>query len=57
MEIEHMLNSFQEWKDNQVEVERGGKIMYDVKGYYKYLDDSELFNYYFIFVYSSLRLK
>ena len=26
---------------------RGGVTMYDVKGYYKYLTESELFEYYF----------
>jgi hypothetical protein len=38
--------SFLEWKDNQCTTIRGGKLMYDVKGYYKYLTESELLNYY-----------
>jgi hypothetical protein len=37
--------SFLDWKEQQRKRIRGGKIMYDVKGYYKYLHEHELFEY------------
>jgi len=44
--IEVMARGFDEFLCNQKEVKLGGKIMYDVKGYHKYLTLSELFDHY-----------
>ena len=37
--------SFLNWKEHQNKSIRGGKVMYDVKGHYKYLYEHELFEY------------
>ena len=37
--------SFMDWKEQQHKSIRGGKVMYDVKGHYKYLYEHELFEY------------
>lgn len=37
--------SFLDWKEQQHKSIRGGKVMYDVKGHYKYLYEHELFEY------------
>ena len=39
------LKNFIEWKDKQNKDYLGGKFMYDIKGYYKRLDESELLDY------------
>lgn len=41
-----LLESFIEWVDSLKTEIRGGVVMYDVKGHYKWLTQSELFNYY-----------
>jgi hypothetical protein len=41
-----IINSFIDWKNKQNKIIRGNEIMYDIKGYYKYLYEHELFNYY-----------
>jgi len=38
--------SFFEWKELQTTSIRGNEIMYDIKGYYKYLTENEIFDYY-----------
>jgi hypothetical protein len=40
------LIGFLEFESNQLKSERGGMILYDVKGHYKYLTFSELLDYY-----------
>jgi hypothetical protein len=37
---------FLDWKDRQTTTIRGNILMYDIKGHYKYLSESELFDYY-----------
>jgi hypothetical protein len=44
------FNSFIEWKDNQNKDYLGGKFMYDIKGYYKRLNESELFDYWLNYI-------
>ena len=39
------IKSFITWKDIQNKDYLGGKFMYNIKGYYKCLDESELFDY------------
>lgn len=39
------LKGFIEWKDRQSKDYLGGKFMYDIKGYYKRLNESELLDY------------
>lgn len=39
------VTSFLDWKEQQHKIIRGGKVMYDVKGHYKYLYEHELFEY------------
>ena len=39
------VESFLNWKSNLKTVNCGGTIMYDVKGYYKYMHESELWDY------------
>ncbi len=46
------LKCFIEWKDKQNKDYLGGKFMYDIKGYYKRLDESELLDYWLEHVYS-----
>jgi len=41
-----LLQRFLEFKEKQRKTKRGGVVMYDVFGYYKYLTESELFKYY-----------
>ena len=37
---------FVEWKDNLKKEIRGGKLMFDVPKYHKWLDENELLTYY-----------
>lgn len=39
------VKTFIDWKDNQNKDYLGGKFMYDIKGYYKRLNEDELFDY------------
>ena len=39
------LKSYIEYRDKQKKEYLGGKFMYDITGYYKRLDDTELFDY------------
>ena len=41
-----IITRFLEWKENQKTTIRGNNLYYDVKGYYKYLQENELFDYY-----------
>ena len=41
-----VITTFLEWKENQKTIIRGNELYYDVKGYYKYLQEDELFDYY-----------
>ena len=41
-----ILIKFFEWKEKLNSSKRGDTIYYDIKGYYKYLKENELFNYY-----------
>lgn len=41
-----VVESFIEWKNNIYKEMRGGKLMFDVPKYYKWLDESELLIYY-----------
>lgn len=41
-----VAESFIEWKNKLHKEIRGGKLMFDVPKYYKWLDESELFTYY-----------
>lgn len=40
------VTSFVEWRNSLHQEIRGGKIMFDVIGNYKWLTESELFNFY-----------
>lgn len=40
-----MINDFIDFENNQTKTNRGGIVMYDVKGHYKYLSLAELFDY------------
>lgn len=42
---ENNVTDFLEWKQGLNTVVLGKKTMYDVKGYHKYLDESELWGY------------
>lgn len=42
---ENNVNDFLEWKQGLKAVVIGKKTMYNVKGYHKYLDESELWGY------------
>jgi hypothetical protein len=42
-----IVHSFIAWKNVQPKIVRGEKIMYDIRGYYKFLDESELFEYWY----------
>lgn len=44
--LDQFLN-FLSWRDGIPSEYRGGELMYDVKGVYKYLTEAELFKYYF----------
>lgn len=44
--MENTLRSFVDWKNGLSTVDRGVRKMYDVKGYYKYLLEEELFDFY-----------
>lgn len=44
--------SFLGWKEEQHKNIRGGKVMYDVTGYHKYLYEYELFGYWFKNIYT-----
>ena len=37
--------SFMDWKSRQRKTKRGGKTMYGIKGYYKYVYGKEMFGY------------
>ena len=39
------FKSFIDWKDRQNKDYLGGRFMYDIKGYYKLLNESELLDY------------
>jgi hypothetical protein len=39
------VHSFLEWLNNQTKDYMGGEFLYDVKGYYKRLKQSEMFDY------------
>lgn len=39
------VKSFIDWKDKQNKDYLGGRFMYDIKGYYKRLNEEELFDY------------
>ena len=39
------VTSFMDWKNRQRKTKRGGKTMYDIKGYYKYVYENEMFDY------------
>lgn len=39
------LTSFMNWKSRQRKIKRCGKTMYDIKGYYKYVYENEMFDY------------
>ena len=41
-----VLTRFLNWKESLNFTKRGDTIYYDIKGYYKYLKENELFNYY-----------
>lgn len=41
-----ILIRFLNWKENLNLTKRGNTIYYDIKGYYKYLKENELFNYF-----------
>ncbi len=43
---EQTIFNFFSYRDKTLSMIRGNKKVYDVKGYYKYLDESELFDYY-----------
>lgn len=43
---EQTLLNFFSYRDKTPTTIMGNKRMYDVKGHYKYLDESELFDYY-----------
>lgn len=40
------LHGFLSFKEKQKKVVRRGKVLYDIKGHYKYIDESELLYYY-----------
>lgn len=40
------VTDFMMWKDSLYSENRGGKMMYDVKGWYKWLEESELLDYF-----------
>lgn len=42
----NLISNFITFKENQTQTIRGKKVYYDVKGYYKYLNELELFDYY-----------
>lgn len=42
-----LFNSFLEFKEKQITIMRGNQLMYDVKGCYKYINENELFDYYY----------
>jgi hypothetical protein len=44
--IKFDLESFLEWKFKLHSEYRGGKLMYDISNYYKWLYEEELFVYY-----------
>lgn len=39
------MKDFLNWVSEQKQVVRGGRIFYDVKGYHKYLNENELYDY------------
>jgi len=43
-------NDFISWKNELYSEIRGGSLMYDVKGHYKWLNESELLTYYIDFI-------
>lgn len=44
--MESLIFGFIEFEKNQPKTMRGDALMYDVKGFHKYLTISELFDYY-----------
>lgn len=45
MNINQILIPFLEWKEQQHKTIRGGEVMYDIKGYHKYIFECDLFGY------------
>ena len=41
-----VFDNFVDFEKSQTKTERGGRTMYDVKGHYKYLTLSDLFEYF-----------
>ena len=41
-----LIADFIEWKNGLQKEIRGGVLMFDVKGHYKWLSENELFDYY-----------
>jgi len=41
-----IAQEFIDWRDRLHNEIRGGRLMFDVPGHYKWLDESELFTYY-----------
>lgn len=48
--ISSVVNDFICWKNELYSEIRGGILMYDIKGYYKWLNESELLTYYMDFI-------
>jgi hypothetical protein len=46
MTNENIINGFFDFRESTPKEMRGDRLMYDVKGCYKYLTESELFDYY-----------
>lgn len=46
------VHSFLEWLNNQTKNYMGGEFLYDIKGYYKRLKQSEMFDYWIERVYN-----
>ena len=46
------VKSFIDWKEGRRKEYIGGKLMYDIIGYYKRLDESELFDYWLEHIHS-----
>jgi hypothetical protein len=46
------VHSFLEWLNNQTKNYMGGEFLYDIKGYYKRLKQSEMFDYWIERIYN-----
>lgn len=40
-----IFQCFIDWKNGQRKIIRGGKVMFDIKGYHKYIYDAEMFDF------------